>query len=111
MICFIGTVKLHCGKREECAMKLKKAGLLTKGVILALLIYMSITLLNLQTRIQETQAVRDSYQQQVDDQTQINTALAGDVANSDDPEHVLRIARSKLGLVAPGEIIFEDITN
>lgn len=92
-------------------MKLKKAGLLTKVVVLALLIYMSITLLNLQSRIQETQATRDRYQQQVDSQTQINAALANDVANSGDPEYTLKIARSKLGLVAPGEKIFEDITH
>jgi len=92
-------------------MKLKKAGLLTKGVVLILLIYMSITLLNLQAKIQETEAAREQYQQQVDSQTQINAALANDVANSDDPEYILKIARSKLGLVEPGEKIFEDITH
>ena len=96
---------------EGREMKLKKAGLLTKIVVLALLIYMSITLLNLQSRIQETQATRDQYQQQVDSQTQVNAALANDVANSDDPEYALKIARSRLGLVVPGEKIFEDITH
>lgn len=92
-------------------MKLKKAGLLTKGIVLVLLIYMSITLLNLQTRIRETEAARDRYQQQVDIQTQTNSALANDVAHSDDPEYILKIARSRLGLVEPGEKIFEDITH
>ena len=92
-------------------MKLKKAGLLTKGVILALLIYMSITLLNLQSQIRDTEASRDQYQQQVDAQTQTNAALSSDVENSDDPDHILKIARSKLGLVEPGEKIFEDITH
>ena len=92
-------------------MKLKKAGLLTKGVILALLIYMSITLLNLQSQIREAAAARDQYQQQVDSQTQINAALSSDVENSGDPDHILKIARSKLGLVEPGEKIFEDITH
>mgnify|MGYP005769701927 CR=1 FL=1 len=38
----------------------KKAGLLTKLVVLALLIYLATSLLNLQGRIRQTQAERDS---------------------------------------------------
>ena len=39
--------------------KTKKAGLLTKLVILALLIYLATSLLNLQSRIRQTQAERE----------------------------------------------------
>ena len=65
----------------------KKAGLLTKVVVLALLIYMATALLNLQGQIQEAQAQRDTLSQQVAEQTQINAELAEDVANPDDPDH------------------------
>ena len=84
----------------------KKAGLLTKLVVLALLIYLAVSLLNLQGRIRETQAQRDSLSRQVAEQTQVNAALAEDVANPDDPERIADIARDKLGLVAPGEKVF-----
>ncbi|WP_294473583.1 septum formation initiator family protein [uncultured Intestinimonas sp.] len=84
----------------------KKAGLLTKLVVLALLIYLAVSLLNLQGRIRETQAQRDSLSRQVAEQTQVNADLAEDVANPDDPERIADIARDKLGLVAPGEKVF-----
>ena len=70
----------------------KKAGLLTKVVVLALLIYMATALLNLQGQIQEAQAQRDTLSQQVAEQTQINAELAEDVANPDDPDRIADIA-------------------
>ena len=83
--------------------KTKKAGLLTKLVILALLIYLATSLLNLQSRIRATQAERDTLSRQVAEQTQDNAELAEDVANPDDPDRIADIARDKLGLVVPGE--------
>lgn len=81
----------------------KKAGLLTKIVVLALLIYMATSLLNLQSRIRQTQAQRDSLSRQVAEQTRINADLAEDVANPGDPNRIADIARDRLGLVVPGE--------
>lgn len=81
----------------------KKAGLLTKIVVLVLLVYMATSLLNLQSRIRQTQAQRDSLSRQVAEQTQINADLAEDVANPGDPDRVADIARDRLGLVVPGE--------
>lgn len=83
--------------------KTKKAGLLTKLVILALLIYLATSLLDLQGRIRETQAERDALSRQVAEQTQVNADLAEDVANPDDPQRIADIARDELGLVVPGE--------
>ena len=83
--------------------KTKKAGLLTKLVVLALLIYLATSLLDLQGRIRETQAERDALSRQVAEQTQVNADLAEDVANPDDPDRIADIARDKLGLVVPGE--------
>ncbi len=90
--------------------KTKKAGLLTKLVILALLIYLATSLLDLQGRIRETQAERDALSRQVAEQTQVNADLAEDVANPDDPDRIADIARDKLGLVVPGEKVIV-ITN
>ena len=90
--------------------KTKKAGLLTKLVILALLIYLATSLLNLQSRIRQTQAERDALSRQVAEQTQGNADLAEDVANPGDPDRIADIARDKLGLVVPGEKVIV-ITN
>lgn len=86
--------------------KTKKAGLLTKIVVLALLIYMSTALLDLRGRITSVQAQRDALTQQVATQSQRNAELADAVENSSDPERISDVAREKLGLVAPGEKVF-----
>jgi cell division protein FtsL len=86
--------------------KTKKAGLLTKIVVLALLVYLATTLLNLQGRIASVQAERDSLTQQVTTQSQRNTQLEDAIENRDDPERINDVAREKLGLVAPGEKVF-----
>ena len=81
-------------------MKLKRAGLLTKLVVLAMLVFVASALLNLRTQIQGAQADQAA-------QEQTNADLRDAVDNSDDPERQKEIARSKLGLVAPGDQIIE----
>lgn len=87
-------------------MRVKKAGLLTKLVVLALLIATATSLLELNSRLQEAQAEKDELSRQVAAQTQTNADLADAIEHSDDPERIADIARDKLGLVEPGEIIF-----
>ena len=90
-------------------MKTKKAGLLTKLVVLALLIYLSITLLDLRSQIQDAEAERDARQQEVDQLTQSNLALSSMLEQSDDPDALEDLAREELGLVKPGEKVFYDV--
>ncbi|MDD5938226.1 MAG: septum formation initiator family protein [Clostridiales bacterium] len=91
-------------------MKLKKAGFLTKIVVLALLIAASVGLLRMQGCLTEARNEREELKAQVAEQTQRNADLQDAVENSDDPERQADIARDKLGLAAPGEkvIIFTD---
>lgn len=91
---------------ENAVVKTKKAGLLTKVVVLALLAYMATALLNLQGQIRTTRAEEESLSRQVAVQAQTNADLADAVANPNDPERIADIARDKLGLVAPGEKVF-----
>ncbi len=86
--------------------KTKKAGLLTKLVVLALLIYLSTTLLDLRGRIVSVQSQRDTLRQEVALQSQRNAELVDDVENSLDPDRLKDVAREKLGLVEPGEKVF-----
>ncbi len=88
-------------------MKTKRAGLLTKLVVLAMLVFVASALLNLRTQIQGAQADLAQLQAEKAAQEQTNADLRDAVENSDDPERQMEIARSKLGLVAPGDQIIE----
>lgn len=91
--------------------KTKRAGVLTKVVILAILIVVSIALLNLRSRLSAAEQTRSEQQAQVDAQTQTNAALQEEIDNSDDPNTVLEVAKERLGLVNKDEVIFNDTTN
>ena len=91
-------------------MTFKRAGFLTKLVVLALLIYMAITLLDLRGKIQGVQAQRDSLSWQVTNQRLENQKLADAIANSDDPEMLEQVARDR-GYVEENETLFIDVAN
>ena len=88
-------------------MKLKKASLLTKFVVLTLLIGTATGLLAMRSQLQTAQADLAAAQKQVEEQKQINADLADAVENSGDPERQADLARDKLGLVEPGEYVFQ----
>ena len=91
-------------------MRFKQAGFLTKIVVLALLIYMTTSLLDLRGQIQATQSQRDTLGQQVADQRLENQELADAIEHSDDPEMLERVAREK-GYVKQNEVLFFDVAN
>ena len=91
-------------------MQIKKAGFLTKIVILTLLIAATVSLLCLRTQIQEAQVELEDKRLQIAQQTQVNADLRDAVDHSGDPARQADIARNELGLSGPGEkvIIFTD---
>lgn len=89
-------------------MKLKRAGIGTKFVILVLLAASVTALLSLNSRLDTARAELNTVSQAVRDQEETNAALAEDIANRDDPDQLASIAREKLGLVGQDEIVFED---
>lgn len=91
-------------------MQVKKAGFLTKIVVLVLLIAASVSLLRMQGMIANAQEELDELKLQVAGQTQVNADLRDAVEHSGDPTRQRDIARNELGLAAPGEkvIIFTD---
>lgn len=92
-------------------MRLKRAGIGTKFVVLVLLVAAVTALLSMRGQLKEVQAQRDELSRQVQEQQETNAALADDIANSGDPEYLENIARSKLGLLEPDEICFVDTSN
>lgn len=91
-------------------MQIKKAGFLTKLVVLTLLVASAVSLLGLQGRIGEARKEQEEMARKVAQQSQINADLRDAIDHSSDPDRQAAIARGELGLTAPGEkvIIFTD---
>lgn len=98
------------GREERFAMRLKRAGFLTKIVVLVLLIYMATSLLDLRGQIQTAQQQRDALADQVEEQQLKNQQLSDALENSDDPEMLEQMAREK-GYVKQGEILYIDVSH
>ena len=92
------------------AVGFKRAGFLTKIVVLVLLIYMAVTLLELRGRIQALQEKGASLADQVNDQRWENRKLEDAIANSSDPDMLEQVARDR-GYVEQNEILFVDVAN
>ncbi len=92
-------------------MKTIRASFVTKIVILILIVYLSITLLNLRSSIQSANDSLADLQAQTTELATENAALEEEIENGDDPETILEIAKEKLGLVESGEVVFYDTTN
>lgn len=92
-------------------MKLKRSSIFMKIVILALLVYAAISLVGAKNRITAAKADQATLQARVDAVLQENAELEYDVAHANDPDTIESIARTKLGLVMPGEKIFYDVGN
>lgn len=98
--------------REGAAsVKLKKASLFTKVVILALAIYAVTSLVTIRGRITAAEENRLQLQQKVTEMSQSNAGLEYQIEHGADDETIEDIARNKLGLVYPGEKIFYDISD
>lgn len=92
-------------------MKLKRSSIFMKIVILAMIVYASISLVNARNRIAEAEESRSALQMLVSAAQQENAELEYDIAHAGDPDTIASIARAKLGLVMPGEKIFYDVSN
>lgn len=99
------------GEVEAGSVKIKKAGLPTKIIVIALLVYMAISLLNLQEQIKSAQVQKEAVAAQVEELSKKNNKLASAISRGNDPALLQEIAREKLGLVLPGEKIFIDVSN
>ncbi|MCD7903035.1 MAG: septum formation initiator family protein [Oscillospiraceae bacterium] len=91
-------------------MKLKRTGTIMKIVILAIIVYAVVTLVSLRGNIAEAETDQAALQAQVDAALQENAELEYDIEHADDPEVIAGVARSKLGLVLPGEKIYYDVS-
>ena len=93
-----------------CLMQLKRAGFLTKIVVLALLIYLATSLLELRSQIRETESLRNSLAERVSSVELDNRRLSEAIADSDDPDVMEQVARDK-GYVQQDETLYIDVAS
>ena len=84
-----------------------KMSLPVKVVLLALLVLIGWQLYGLQGQLNTAREERDRYAGLVAAQEQENAALEADIAEGPTDEKLQEIARDELGLVKPGEYVFE----
>jgi len=89
--------------------KFRRSSLLSKLIILALIAYATVTLISLQTQITDTLAASQQLESEIVSLTEQNMQLTDQIAQVNTIEGVTDIARTKLGLVTEGEIVFYDI--
>lgn len=91
-------------------MQFKRAGFLTKIVVLVLLIYMTTSLIDMLGQIQDVESQRDALAQEVSEYQLENQELGEYIANSDDPDVLEQAARDR-GYVKENEDLYVDIAN
>ena len=84
----------------------RKAGILLRIILVAILIYMIFLLINVRQQITATQAEIRTLTEEVADQIQTNTELSNAIENRDDPAFLKDVARERLDLVTPNDRVF-----
>lgn len=92
-------------------MKVKRAGVGTKILVLVLLVASIMGVLSIRSQLSSAQTRRDQLQSQVQAKAESNSALQDAIDHSSDPEYIANIARSELDLLESDEIRFVDTSN
>lgn len=92
-------------------MRFKRSSLVTKVLILVLVVYATVTLVSLQSQVTEKETQVAALQDDITAAQQENLRLEQAINALGTDEGVEAVARQKLGLVAPGEILFYDVGN
>ena len=101
-------VRKTARSERTVSMKLKRAGIITWIIIIALVVSLSVMLINRKNQIDDLRQRREALQQEVTDKEITNAALEYELDHQHDDDTIADIARDELGLVSPGEIVFYD---
>ena len=92
-------------------MKAKRAGFTVKLIVAAFIIYALLGLLNHSGRIEAARQELGDVRRLVAEKELANAQLEYEIEHYNDPDVIASIARTRLGLVLPGEIVFYDGAN
>ncbi len=91
-------------------MKLKKSSMIVKIIIAVLAIQAVFTIFSIRTKVDTAEHDREVLVSQVKKLEAANAAIDHEIQNSENEDTIENIARDKLGLVLPGEIVYYDIS-
>lgn len=89
-------------------MRMKKTSLLTKLLLAVVAIYALVTLVNLQDRVNEAKTQINDLEQQVLYAQQEYALVEQELQELGSDKSIMKIARTRLGMVEAGEIVFYD---
>ncbi len=89
-------------------MRLKKTSIWVKLLLLVVIVYAVVTLVNLQDRVTAAQAEVAALEQQVLYAEQEKALAAQELEDLGSEQSIRKIARTRLGMVEAGEIVFYD---
>ena len=92
-------------------MKLSRSKIITRIIVFALIVYACISLITIRGRIEDVNTELGGVKSAVAELEVTNAQLEYEIENCNDPDVIADIARSELGLVLPGEIVFYDGAN
>ena len=92
-------------------MKFVRSSLLVKLILLIVVVYATVTLVSLRRQITEKQAEAAQLTGSITSAEQENSRLNDAIETIDTDAGVEAVAREKLGMVAEGEIVFEDVSD
>ena len=92
-------------------MKFVRSSLLVKLILLIVVVYATVTLVSLRRQISAKQAEAAQLTSSITSAEQENSRLNDAIETIDTDAGVEAVAREKLGMVAEGEIVFEDVSD
>ena len=81
---------------------------LTTAIILVLAIFSTIQIYNTNKKIETAKAQQTELSLQLKEIQSANAALKAQIQSKDDPKTRENIARTRLGLILPGEIVYKE---
>lgn len=80
-----------------------------KLLFVAILLYVTFTLVNQQKTLNSYKKEQENYEKQISEKKEENTSLASMQENVNSPEYIEKIAREKLDMYLPNEKKYVDI--
>ena len=93
---------------EVDIMKLPRSKMITRIIVFALIVYAGVSLIAIRGRIEAARDDLGEVRRAVAELEVSNAELEYEIENYNNPDVIAGIARSSLGLVLPGEIVFFD---
>lgn len=91
--------------------KKRKSGVFAGALLLMLALLLGVLLMDQRERIKTAKQQEAELSTKIEQTRQENAELEAALEKKDDEEYLQELARTELGMVAPGEKVFHDVSN